>query len=414
MVSDTDQQGTKRPRKADQRAREPVLRLDPGIAMRLGAGGDLQFKSAAGWRSADRFGALVLELFAAPRSFDEAFRILSERATGQAEMVEMLAAVNGLRESCVLVGDGDDPASWNTGLQKYSVSMHVAMLNDTERTERYMRAIEAVVAPGDTVIDLGAGTGVLSLAAARAGAAMVYAVEASDDVRMIHELCAEHVAAGTVEIIQGWSTSTSLPDKADVLVSEIIGNDPFDEQVLEMTLDARRRLLKSDARLIPSRLTVKALPVTIPDDLIGQHRLTDATTAEWARRWGSEFERLARVDRGTWQHFYLWPQEARDWPALAEPVVLADVELVQFDAALPSVTVTTEAVAGGLFNGVVVFFELELGEGIELSTHPGRISVTNCWRSPIWCVVDGRELAPGDPITINYRRVGGRSELDCE
>jgi 16S rRNA G966 N2-methylase RsmD len=414
MVSDTTKQGTTGSSDADPDARATVLRLDPGAAMRLGADGDLQFKSAAGWRSVDRFGALVLELFAAPRAFDEAFRILSERATGQAEVVEMLAAVNLLRESGVLVGDEGEAAPDVTGLRNFSLSMHVAMLNDTERTERYMRAIQAVVAPGDTVIDLGAGTGVLSLAAARAGAAKVYAIEVSDDVRMIRELCAEHVAAGTVEIVQGWSTSTSLPDRADVLVSEIIGNDPFDEQVLELTLDARRRLLKSEARLVPSRLRVKALPVTIPGDRLGQHRLTDATTADWAGRWGPEFQRLAQVDRDSWQCFYLWPQEARDWPVLAEPVQLADIELAEFDSALPSVTATTEAVAGGIFNGVVVFFELELGGGIELSTHPGQASATNCWRSPIWCAVDGRELAPGDQITVNFRRVGGRSELDCE
>ena len=55
----------------------------------------------------------------------------------------------------------------------------VKMLNDRARTDAFIRAIEATVRPGDVVVDLGTGTGVLALAAARAGARRVYAIEAS-------------------------------------------------------------------------------------------------------------------------------------------------------------------------------------------------------------------------------------------
>jgi 16S rRNA G966 N2-methylase RsmD len=414
MVPDGNDQNTEIKSDAHTGSKGPMLSLDRGVPMRLGANGDLQLESPRGWISVDRFGALVLELFAAPRPYEEVLQVLSGRATGQAELVEMLAVIQELRKNGVLVGDEDGSALEEIGPRSFGASSHVAMLDDTHRTERFLEAIRSVVRPGDTVLDLGAGTGVLSFEAAKAGAAKVFAVEVSEDVRMIRELCSEYVAAGTVEVIQGWSTSTTLPTAADVLICEIIGNDPFDEKILELTQDARRRLLKADARIIPGRFIVKALPVTIPEELIARHRFSDATVAEWARRWGAEFERLAGIDRGAWQCFYLRPQEARDWQVLAEPVILVDIELARAGSSPPEVSTSTEAVAGGIVNGVVIFFELDLGGDVSLSTHPAEASPTNHWRSPVWCVVDGREVAPGDRITISYRRVGGRSELDCE
>ena len=57
---------------------------------------------------------------------------------------------------------------------------HARMLHDDRRTGDYLAALAAAVRPGDVVLDIGTGSGVLAVAAARAGARRVYAVEASD------------------------------------------------------------------------------------------------------------------------------------------------------------------------------------------------------------------------------------------
>lgn len=95
-----------------------------------------------------------------------------------------------------------------------------------------------------------------------------------------------------VTLIPGWSRQIELPEPADVLVSEIIGNEPFEEEILETTLDARRRLLKPGARLIPYALTLLARPLLIPDDEPRQRAIGHEAIKRWRRLYGMEFHPL--------------------------------------------------------------------------------------------------------------------------
>jgi hypothetical protein len=393
--------------------RGPYLRIDRNLAVRFGAEGDLQFKTPRGWQSTGRFGPLILELFAHQMEYVKAFQILSQRATGQAELQEMLVLVKILEREGVLQSDRalDDGGREH---RFFASSTHIEMLNDVDRTGRFLDAIGAVVRPGDVVLDLGAGTGVLTLASARAGARKVYAVEVSGDVRLIRELCREYIENGVVQPIQEWSTSVDLPEQADVLAAEIIGVDPFGEDILELTMDARRRLLTRDARLVPRGLKVLGLPVTIPEDQLDRYRFTENTVEKWAGLWGEEFRRLSRIDCERWDRFHLKAQETRDWDALARPAVLTDIDLATVESSEFEATVTTEATACGRLNGVVVFFEADLDGGVALSTHPALASPNNHWPSPVWCVNDGRDVDPGDTISIRYSRKCGKTSLSCE
>ena len=128
-------------------------------------------------------------------------------------------------------------------------------------------------------------------------------------------------------LIRGWSRDIELPEPADVLVAEVIGNEPFEEEILETTLDARRRLLKPDARLIPHALELVARPLLIPDAEARQRAIGPQAIQRWRQLYGIEFEPLLDAAfPGPVNN----PTEAdvlARWPPVGPPVTLATVEL---------------------------------------------------------------------------------------
>ena len=138
-----------------------------------------------------------------------------------------------------------------------------AMMDDAVRLDAYAAAITAVVRPGDVVLDLGAGLGILSLLAARAGARKVYAVEMSDSAELARRIAALNGYEAVIEIIEAHSLDVQLEERADVLLSETLGSFGLEENTLGFTIDARERLLNDDPRLIPRRLQSWLAPVEL-------------------------------------------------------------------------------------------------------------------------------------------------------
>ena len=128
---------------------------------------------------------------------------------------------------------------------------HHAMLADRVRMDAYADAIARVVRPGDRVLDLGAGLGVLGFLALRAGAAHVIAVEKTDSIRLAERLAAQNGLADRMTFFHGSSKDLVLDAPVDVLLSETLGSFGIEENTLDFTLDARRRLLKPAGRLLP-------------------------------------------------------------------------------------------------------------------------------------------------------------------
>ena len=117
--------------------------------------------------------------------------------------------------------------------------VHRTMICDRVRTEAFRRAIDSVVRPGDIVLDVGAGSGILSVFAARAGAARVYAVERTSVAVLAQELAAANGAADIVQVIHGDVMDVELPERVDVIVSEWLGGFGIDEGMLVPVIVAR-------------------------------------------------------------------------------------------------------------------------------------------------------------------------------
>ena len=119
---------------------------------------------------------------------------------------------------------------------------HEEMLSDAVRVDAYHRGIHRNVAPGDVVLDLGTGTGLLAFMASRAGAAKVYAVEHSDFIEVAREI-GRHNGFTNVEFVQANSREFTPPEPIDVVLHEQMGDELFNENMLENLLDLRDRVL---------------------------------------------------------------------------------------------------------------------------------------------------------------------------
>ncbi|MGB1253183.1 MAG: 50S ribosomal protein L11 methyltransferase [Candidatus Promineifilaceae bacterium] len=344
----------------------------------------------------------ILEAFREPKTLKAAIAQL--QSAGHADWIALTMTIRQLFAAGVLQ-DADAPTLLMAAKGFGNPSIHIAMLNDRARTALYLQAIAESVRAGDVVVDLGTGSGILAMAAARAGAAQVYAIEANSAMADVAQANFDRNGlSGRITLCRGWSTQVELPQKADILISEIIGNNPLDEQILTNVEDARRRLLKPDARMVPERLAVWGLPVTIPENQIDRVRVSAETLASWQAKYGFDLAGLMEMAiRPNAPLFTIKPQKARNWPRLSHPIQLADIDLRTFTS--PQIDTTQQRIAttNGTVNGLLLYFCAALNSQTMLSTHPDDANASNHWRSPVWATSTPFTVKQGDAFSVCYQ-----------
>ncbi|XP_045626045.1 protein arginine N-methyltransferase 1 isoform X3 [Procambarus clarkii] len=137
--------------------------------------------------------------------------------------------------------------------------IHEEMLKDEVRTLTYRNAMyhNRHLFKGKTVLDVGCGTGILSMFAAKAGAARVIGIEMSNIVEHAKKIVSANNLDKVVEIIHGKVEEVTLPvDKVDIIISEWMGYCLFYESMLETVLYARDKWMAADGMLFPDRATL--------------------------------------------------------------------------------------------------------------------------------------------------------------
>jgi protein arginine N-methyltransferase 1 len=252
-----------------------------------------------------------------------------------------------------------DRAAWgHRRSEAEQLEYHMNMVLDAARMDAYEEAISRSVRPGDVVVDIGAGTGVLSFLACAAGASRVYAIEGGPVVEVARELCERNSLADRVVLINEWSTAADLPEPADVLITETIGNAAIDEGIIAWTIDARRRLLRPGGVVLPQRVGMWTAAVESWDD----HSLV----SNWSELtlpvdFGVVGDRAARI---------MWFAEFGRDQLLTRPALVADVDL----RVVADETVTASGELSvrreGTLHGLACWFDADLFDGVPLSNAP--------------------------------------------
>jgi precorrin-6B methylase 2 len=245
--------------------------------------------------------------------------------------------------------------------------VHRSMIMDRIRTDSFRRAIETVVRPGDIVLDVGAGSGILSVFAARAGAARVYAVEQTTIAVMAQELASANGVADVVQVIQADMLDVELPEPVDVIVSEWLGGFGIDEGMLPPVIAARDRWLKPGGSMIPSSVTAWTA-------LVHDQYLAETVAFLQDNPYGIDFTDL--VDKtvneisysGTFRH--LATADLRSEPRALWTTETSLVAFAQADGPHEAETILP-VLDRGVANALALWFTAELAPGVALTVGPG-------------------------------------------
>jgi hypothetical protein len=240
-----------------------------------------------------------------------------------------------------------------------SLAFHAFLLSDEPRLSRFRRALEATVGPGDVVVDIGAGVGILSFQALQAGAEHAYAIESGDSIAIAKSAATANGFGDRMTFVKARSTAVELPQRGDLAVFDVFESFGLNQGLLGVAKDAAQRLLKPTATLVPRAIDLYLAPVDSAADY-------ERTVGVWSRPADGFDYAFVRANAVNSLH----PTTLDRGALLAEPAQLAHRELnAETDVAVDGRPVFTAARAGTL-HGFTGWFEAELAEGIWVTNAP--------------------------------------------
>ncbi|MFN2493867.1 MAG: 50S ribosomal protein L11 methyltransferase [Pyrinomonadaceae bacterium] len=243
----------------------------------------------------------------------------------------------------------------------YSVSGYGKMIADKPRMEAYVKALRQSVKPDSVVVDLGSGPGVFALIACQLGARRVYAIEPDNAIFLAKEMAVANGCSNRIEFIQDFSTKVTLPERADVIISDMRGILPFFQNHIPSIVDARRRFLKPAGVLIPMQDRMWATLAEVPD-LYGKF------TNTWlSNPYDLDLRAGWRLVANTWRKGKVVTSDQ----LLVEPECWATLDYTTVEDSNVNAAISLVAKRDGTAHGIVVWFDTTLIDGVELSNAPG-------------------------------------------
>jgi type III protein arginine methyltransferase len=328
------------------------------------------------------------------------FEALIARAEGNAPAMAALSRLlrtDGLKEAATGLAaralalapdDGEVRATAGEILSADVPAWHFSIVRDAPRNDAYEDALRRAVTPGSRVLEIGTGTGLLAMMAARAGAAHVFTCEMEPAVALAaRDVIARNGLAGRITVLAKRSTEVDLAalgERVDILVSETVSNDMLAEDPLPALEDAIARLVKPGGIVIPAHGRVRVA-------------LAHETRME-ARRLGaisgfdlSSFNRLASP-------FYQVNAASPHLELRSEAGDLFGFDF-QSSGPWPGASGRIELRAhGGPVNGIVQWIALDMDQVGRYENRPGHGA--SSWAPLFHPFPAAIESEPGQPFTV--------------
>jgi protein arginine N-methyltransferase 1 len=261
-----------------------------------------------------------------------------------------------------------------------TLAEHYGYLSDEKRLAKFREAILAIIQPGDLVVDVGCGLGVLGLMCLRTGAARVWGIDSTDAIEIARETMAQAGLSDRYTCIRDSSFRATLPEPVDVIICDHVGYFGIDYGIIDMLGDVRRRFLRPGGRIMPSQIRLMIAGISSP-----------ACRAE-AEAWGTaaipgEYRWLRQYGVNT-RHSRMFAVDE----IATEPTILGTIDLNTNSPELLSFEASLNFKDDGVLDGLGGWFECELSPNTWMTNSP--LSEEQIDRPQVFLALDS-------PIVVN-------------
>ncbi len=272
---------------------------------------------------------------------------------------------------------------------------HVPMMNEQHRNQVYFDALKAVITSESTIFEIGTGSGLLAMMAAKLGAKHVTTCETVPLIALTAQQIIADNGFGNINVIAKKSTEIEIGGdidaKADILVSEIFSSEMLGEYVLPSLEDAKQRLLKPNGKVIPAAGNIMVGLFTGED--IRRNLLVDnafGLNLQSFNRIVSKKRMIARNDL--------------DIQLLSDGVAAFDFNF-EGDSYFPAQTKTLEITVktAGICYGLVQWMQLDMNgdNKVMFENHPSQTTKVSNWQQCAYLFDAPLEVKVGQVVVVN-------------
>ena len=265
------------------------------------------------------------------------------------------------------------------------------MMNDKIRNEAYLKAINLAVSKDDFVLEIGTGSGLLAMMAARSSSKQVVTCESSQTISEVaKKIISKNNLNNKITVINKKSTELlvgkDLPQKADVIISEVLSAEFVGEGVQATILDANKRLLKKNGKMLPESGDIRV--ALLGDDAEINTKIAVGNICGFDL---SKFNSILGAKR---------PLQLESKPRLLSETEIAfkfnlySSENIKTKQKILNLTVQES----GTCLGVIQWLGVQIFKGIEYENKPGEI--ISHWPTPVYMFKDPKKVLAGEVVKI--------------
>lgn len=268
---------------------------------------------------------------------------------------------------------------------------HVKMMNDEIRNKAYFEAIQLAVDKESCVLEVGTGSGILSMMAASFGAKHIITCESSKSIaKVAKKIISTNGYQNQITLINKNSTQLvvgkDLPKKADIIISEILSAGFVGEGVRPSMLDANKRLLKEGGKIIPELGEIKVALIEETDEISNSVLASKPFDFDL-----TDFNAITQAEFSL--HLSQKPSYLSN-SMNAFSINLYENQKIETEESILRFEVTKS----GLCLGMIQWLKIKIYQDIEYENKPGE--VFSHWPSPLYRFDKSIYLVKGDIIEI--------------